>query len=146
MIRRFTRDRRGDVWAFIAVAMVFIGIPLASLTIDVVRGMYVRTHLQIATDAACQAAADALDAAAFQAGGVRRIDTSRGRAQAHSVFYATLGDAGKVGYTPALSISFPSATVARCVASASINRLVPLTPPMTASVATTSEMRVILEP
>ena len=59
MIERFARDRRGDVWAFIAIAMVFIGLPLASLTVDVVRGMYVRTHLQTATDAACQAAADA---------------------------------------------------------------------------------------
>ncbi len=146
MIKRFAKDRRGDVWAFIAVAMVFIGLPLASLTVDVVRGMYVRTHLQVATDAACQAAADAPDTAAFQSTGVRRIDPSRGRSQAASVFSATLGDAGKVGFTPSLAVGFPSPTRANCQATASIARLIPLTPPMTAVVTTTSEMRVVLNP
>ena len=57
-LRRFRRDRRADVWSFIAVALVFIALPLASLTVDVVRGLYVRTHLQVAADAACQAAAN----------------------------------------------------------------------------------------
>ena len=146
MIKRFARDRRGDVWAFIAIAMVFIGLPLASLTVDVVRGMYVRTHLQVATDAACQAAADALDTVTFQASGVRQINHSRGRSQAASVFSATLSDAGKVGYSPSLSVGFPSATRALCQATASVSRMIPLTPPMTAVVTTTSEMRVVLNP
>ncbi len=146
MISGFAKDRRGDVWAFIAVAIVFIGLPLASLTVDVVRGMYVRTHLQVATDAACQAAADALDTAAFQSTGVRRINPSRGRSQAASVFNATLGDAARVGFTPSLAIGFPSATRANCQATASVDRLIPLTPPMMAVVTTTSEMRVVLDP
>jgi|WetSurMetagenome_2_1015567.scaffolds.fasta_scaffold44105_3 hypothetical protein len=146
MIKRLCADRRGDIWAFFAVALVFIGLPLASLTIDVVRGMYVRTHLQIATDAACQAAADALDTVTFQASGLRQINHSRGRSQAIQVFNATLGDAGKVGFTPSLSVGFPSATRAYCQASASIYRLIPLTPMMTAVVETTSEMRVVLNP
>ncbi len=146
MINRFVHDRRGDVWAFIAIAMLFIGLPLASLTVDVVRGMYVRTHLQAATDAACQAAADSLDTLTFQSTGIRRIEVSRGRAQAVSVFMATLGDAGQVGFTPTLAVGFPSATRATCEASASLHRLIPLTPPMTAVVTTTSEMRVSLNP
>ena len=146
MIKRFTGDRRGDVWAFLAVAMVFIGLPLASLTVDVVRGMYVRTHLQVATDTACQAAADALDTRAFQSSGARQIDLSRGRSQAASVFNASLSDAGKVGYTPSLSVGFPTSTRAACEATARIGRVIPLTPPMTAVVSTTSEMRVVLHP
>ncbi len=146
MIQRFARDRRGDVWAFIAIAMVFLALPLASLTVDVVRGMYVRTHLQVATDAACQAAADSLDTQAFQSAGVRRIDPSRGRAQAASVFQAGLGDAERVGFSPALAVGFPTSTRATCQASASLRRLIPLTPPMTAVVSTTSEMRVVLGP
>ena len=44
--------------AYVPTTGHFLG--LASLTVDVVRGMYVRTHLQVAADAACQAAADAL--------------------------------------------------------------------------------------
>ncbi len=146
MIKRFVRDRRGDVWAFIAVAMVFLGLPLSSLTVDVVRGMYVRTHLQAATDAACQAAADALDSATFQSTGVRQIDVSRGRAQAASVFQAALEDTATIGFTPSLAVGFPGATRATCEATATITRLIPLTPPMTATAATTSEMRVLVNP
>ena len=142
-LRRFQSDRRADVWAFIAVALVFIGAPLASLTVDVVRGMYVRTHLQVAADAACQAAANALDVPAFRQTGVRRINPSLARSQASSVFYGTLQDAARVGYSPSFALGFPSTTVVRCRATASVAHLIPLTPPMTAVVETTSEMRVV---
>ena len=142
-LRRFRQDRRAAVWAFISVALLFIGMPLASLTVDVVRGMYVRTHLQVAADAACQAAADALDVPVFRGTGVRQINHSLARYQASSVFYGTLPDASKVGFSPSLSIDFPSSTSARCLATASVARLMPLTPPMNAVVETTSEMRVI---
>jgi hypothetical protein len=143
MIKRFTKDRLGDVWAFIAVALVFLGMPLASLTVDVVRGMYVRTHLQVATDAACQAAADALDVPSFQETGIRQIKPSLARYQASTVFYGTLPDASKVGFTPSLSMGFPGPTTVHCLATASVAHLIPLTPPMTAVVETTSEMRVV---
>jgi len=142
-LRRFKQDRRADVWAFIAVALVFIGMPLASLTVDVVRGMYVRTHLQVASDAACQAAADALDVPVFRETGVRQINPSLARYQASSVFYGTLLDASKVDFTPSLSIGFLSSTIVRCRATASVVHLIPLTPPMNAVVETTSEMRVV---
>ncbi len=61
----FRQDRRGEVWAFISVAILFIGMPLASLTVEVVRGMYVRTHLQVA-------AADAINVPVFRETGVRQ--------------------------------------------------------------------------
>ena len=145
-LRRFRRDRRGDVWAFISVAILFIGMPLASLTVDVVRGMYVRTHLQVASDAACQAAADALDVPVFRETGVRQINFSLARSQAASVFYGTLPDASKVGFSPSLAIGFPSSTVVHCQATASVAHIIPLTPPMTAMVETTSQMRVVTNP
>ncbi len=143
IIRRFVNDRRGDVWAFLSVALLFIGLPLASLTVDVVRGMYVRTHLQVATDAACQAAADALDVATFQATGTRQIKPSLARLQAASVFYGTLPDASQVGFTPSLAVGFLSSTTAYCKATAAVAPLIPITPSMTAVVETTSEMRVV---
>ena len=142
-LRRFRQDRRGDVWAFISVAILYIGMPLAGLTVDVVRGMYVRTHLQVAADAACQAAADALDVSVFRETGVRQINISLARSQAASVFYGTLPDSSKVGFSPSLSVGFPSSTSAHCQASASVAHEIPLTPPMNAVVVTTSEMRVV---
>jgi hypothetical protein len=142
-LRRFQADRRADVWAFLAVVLVFVALPLASLTVDVVRGLYVRTHLQVAADAACQAAANTVDAAAFQTTGLQQIDPGLARSRAASVFYGTLADASVVGFTPALAVGFPGATSAACQATASIAHIIPLTPPMTAVVNTTSQMRVV---
>jgi hypothetical protein len=105
--------------------------------------MNVRTHLQVAADAACQAAADALDVPVFRETGVRQINFSLGRSQAASVFYGTLPDSSKVGFSPSLSVGFPSSTSAHCQATASVAHLIPLTPPMNAVVVTTSEMRVV---
>jgi hypothetical protein len=59
------------------------------------------------------------------------------------VFYGTLADASVVGFTPALAVGFPGATSAACQATASIAHIIPLTPPMTAVVNTTSQMRVV---
>ena len=142
-LRRFQADRRADVWAFLAVVLLFVALPLASLTVDVVRGLYVRTHLQVAADAACQAAANMVDAAVFQATGVQQIDPGLARSRAASAFYGTLADASVVGFTPALSVGFPGATRAACQATARIVHIIPLTPPMTAVVETTSQMRVV---
>jgi hypothetical protein len=142
-LRRFQADRQADVWAFLAVVLLFVALPLASLTVDVVRGLYVRTHLQVAADAACQAAANTLDTAVFQTTGLQQIDPGQARANAASVFYGTLADASVVGFTPALSVGFPGATSAACHATASVAHIIPLTPPMTAMVETTSQMRVV---
>ena len=67
---RLLMSRRGDAYAWFATLLVFVFIPLSSLSIDVTRMMYVRGHLQTANDAACQSAADALDVPLF-------IETSR---------------------------------------------------------------------
>jgi hypothetical protein len=124
--------------------MVLVGIPLASLSIDIVRMMYVRGHLQTATDAACQSAADALDVPLFIDSGEKKINTSLARSQAAREFSATLQDAGQVRFDiQGLSIDFPGPTFAHCVATVSVEHLVPLTPTMRVVVETTSEMRVL---
>jgi len=146
LARRFLHDRSGDMFAWTAVVVAFLALPLSSLSIDIVRGMYVRTHLQTAADAACQAAADDLDVQAFRSIGVWQIKPGLARSQAAVVFAATLADAGKVKFTPSLSVGFLSPTIAYCQASAAVDRFLPLTPTMRAVVETTSEMRVVQQP
>jgi len=130
--------------AWFAVVLLILGLPLASLSIDITRLMYVRGHLQTATDAACQAAADALDVPAFRDQGVRRINAGLARGQANRVFNATLSDAGKIRFSASLSVGLSGPTVANCSASASLEPLIPISPNLAAQVNTVSEMRVTL--
>lgn len=141
-MRHFLGDRRGDMFSYFAILMVFIMLPLSSLAIDIVRGMYVRGHLHTATDAACQAAADALDAPYFIQSGNKQIKPSLARSQASRVFSASLVDADGVGFTPSLSVSVISPLKVHCTSSAYVARLIPGTPEMNVLVETTSEMRV----
>ena len=139
---RFLQDRRGDIFAYFSVLMVFLMLPLSSVAVDIVRGMYVRGHLHTATDAACQAAADALDAPLFRETGQKRIHSSLARSQASQVFSATLVDADRVQYSPGISVSIVSPTTAQCTASASVARLIPGTLRMEVVTFTESQMRV----
>ena len=141
---RLLFSRRGDVFAWIAALMITVAIPLASLSIDVTRMMYVRGHLQTTSDAACQSAADALDVTYFITTGQKRIDIPLAQSQAAREFSSGLADANKVRYSiGGLSIDFPAPTFAHCVASVTVEHLIPMTPPMNVIVSTTSEMRVI---
>jgi len=144
---RVIRSRRGDAFAWFATLIVLIGIPLSSLSIDVVRMMYVRTHLQTATDAACQAAADALDVPYYIQTSQMRINPILARAQADREFTATLADANKVEFTiGSLTLDYPTPVDAHCRASVTIQHIIPMTPPMDVTVQTTSEMRVRKQP
>ncbi|HUI87273.1 MAG TPA: pilus assembly protein TadG-related protein [Anaerolineales bacterium] len=140
---RRSRNERGDAYAWFAALMLIIGIPLASLSIDIVRMMYVRTHLQTATDAACQAAADALDVPTYLSTGRKQIDPVLARSQADREFMATLQDATRIDYSiTGLGLDYPSPVDAHCAASARVAHIIPMTPPMNVLVQTTSEMRV----
>ncbi|MBK7317641.1 pilus assembly protein TadG-related protein [Candidatus Villigracilis affinis] len=81
MIQHLLVSRRGDAYAWFAAMLVFVFIPLASLSIDVTRMMYVRGHLQTANDAACQSAADALDVPLFISTSQQRIEPGLARRQ-----------------------------------------------------------------
>lgn len=131
----------GDAYAWVAALMLLVGIPLASLSIDIVRMMYVRGHLHTATDAACQAAVDALDVPRFLDTGEAVINSGQGRAQARDVFRATLTDAMAIQYTESLAVDFPGPRLAHCAATARVAHIVPMTPDMIVVVETTSEMR-----
>jgi hypothetical protein len=135
-------NRRGDAYAWTAALMLLVGIPLASLSIDIVRMMYVRGHLHTATDAACQAAVDALDVPHFINTGQAVINGGEGRAQALQVFRATLTDVTTIGYVESLAVDFPGPRLAHCVSIARVDHIVPMTPTMIVRVETTSEMRV----
>lgn len=136
------QNKRADAYAWTAVLILLVGIPLMSLSIDITRLMYVRGHLHTATDAACQAAADALDVPLFRNTGARRIQPGLARSQAGVVFQSALRDADMVGYSPTISVGFPNQTTARCQGTASVGRLIPMTPEMNVTVLTVSEMRV----
>lgn len=136
------KNRRADAYAWTAALMLFIGVPLASLSIDIVRLMYVRGHLYTATDAACQAAADALDVPYYVATGNARVNPGLGRSQAATVFRGTLVDAATIGYVDSLAVDFPGPRQAHCTATASVDRIISITPAMKVVVETTSEMRV----
>ena len=142
MIMRLLKDKRGDMFSYFAILMVFLMLPLSSLAVDIVRGMYVRGHLHTATDAACQAAADALDAPYFVQTGNKQIKPSLARAQASRVFSASLADAGQVGFSPSLSVSVVGPLRVHCTSTANVTRLLPGTPVMNVLVETVSEMRV----
>lgn len=139
---RLLHDSRGDAYAWVAALMLLVGIPLASLSIDIARMMYVRGHLHTATDAACQAAVDALDVRRFISSGEAIINGGQGRAQAAQVFRATLTDATTIKYTESLAVDFPGPKLAHCTATARVTHIVPMTPDMLVVVETTSEMRV----
>ena len=136
-------SNQGSAYAWFAVLMVFVAIPLMSLSIDVTRMMYVRGHLQTANDAACQSAADALDVPYYISTGHKRINAGRANSQAAREFSATLVDATKVRFViKGLAINFPAPTFAHCVASATVEHIIPMTPPMNITLETTSEMRI----
>lgn len=138
------RLERGQVLPYVAVFLALVVVPLAVLAVDVVRALYVRTHLQTATDAACEAAAQAIDAAAFRSSGAERINLGLGAGYAQREFAATVADQGIVGYGPALTaIWLQSPTVVACRATASVHLLIPASPvALNVSAVSVSEMRV----
>lgn len=123
------RRESGQAMAFWAVVMAAVVLPLASLAIDVTRAMYVRTHLQTAADAGCEAAAQYIDSMAFLYGGAVVIAPP---GSAYDQFNAVVAEAGIKGYSPHLtSVSLDNAqNIVRCQADASVRAFIGITPPM----------------
>jgi len=141
------RERRqngtsGQTMAYMAAFLAFVVVPLMVLSVDIVRAFYVRTHLQAAADAACEAAAQALDVPYFRAAGQGRINLALGAVWGQREFSAAVEDRGLRRYNPALGgMRLLSPTVAACTASASLDLLIPASPPLTVRVSSVSEMR-----
>lgn len=138
------RREQGNIMAWFAAFLAFVVVPLAALTIDIVRAYYVYTHLQAATDAACEAAAQALDVSTFIRTGTRQIDLGLGASNARREFGGAVVDQGVVKYSPSLtSVRLLSPTMVECRATASLTLLVPaVSVDLTVRTASTSEMRV----
>lgn len=96
----FAFGRRGDlVWNTLEVITVLI--PLAGLAIDVPRYFTLRTRLQLAADAAAEAAARSVDIPHFRDTGEVRLDgDAYGNAAAE--FVGATSDLAARGYAPSL--------------------------------------------
>jgi hypothetical protein len=133
---------KGEIYAWFAIFMAALAPFLLVMTIDLPRLGYVRVHLQAASDAGCQAAADTLNVPLFQFTGQYEIDAGRMSGQANSVFYSTLRDAGQINFSASLSVHRLDVQTVECVASASVIPLLPVTPNLNTHVYTVSQMRV----
>ena len=146
MLKRMTHkhhpDERGSASLYWAAAM-FLIIPLMALSLDMPRALYVRSHLQAAADAACEAAAMAVDVPVYRETGVAKIKYDQAQAWAAREFISTVTDQGIWGYSPSLtSLTLETPLIASCTASASLNPLIPVSPPMNIVVRSTSETRI----
>ena len=136
------KSERGEAMAWMAIVMVFLMVPLMGITIDITRAMYVRGHLQAASDAGCQAAADAMMVPLFMETGEQKIDAGLMVGRAGQVFNATLRDSGQVRFAPTLALRLLTPTSVECTATASVARLLPsVVPEINIRVSTVSEMR-----
>lgn len=122
------RSQRGQMMAFVAVFLAIVVVPLLVLAVDVVRAFDVRTRLQTAADAACQAAVQAADPAVYQGSGATVLMPGAAVAQAYREFNGTVRDAGLVGYSPRVAVSILGPTRARCDAVAVVKTYIPGAP------------------
>jgi Flp pilus assembly protein TadG len=122
--------------------MAAILLPLLSLSVDITRAFYVRLHLQSATDAACEAAALALDVPQFRETGRAEIHSGLAFSWAGREFSATLADQSTVHYTASLGqISFLDPRTVMCRGTASVEGFF-LHSSIRVEVFSVSEMRV----
>lgn len=116
------KQQNGQTMALFAILMMMVFFPLLAVAINIPKAIYVRVQLQIATDAACEAAAQAIDWKTFQDTGEAQIDLAQGSGWAYREFARSVINAGIVGYAPALSrIALTSPLTAECHATAVVN-------------------------
>jgi hypothetical protein len=97
----FVLGRRGDmVWN--ALIIVTVLLPLAGLTIDIPRYILLRSRLQIAADAAAEAAALTVDELHFMATGEVQLDAAHYPGAAAESFQATVANLLNHGYEATL--------------------------------------------
>lgn len=140
-MRRPERES-GQAMAFMAVIVAALVLPLMSLAIDASHAMVVRSRLQTAADAACQAGVQAVAAQAYQAGGSQSLDFSRAASYALQAFSADTEESALRGYQPAITgFSVVNGNALRCEATAQVQTVVGITPPMVVRVEAISRAR-----
>jgi len=137
-----SRRLRGNALAWFAVVLLFLAPGLLAISYYIPRALYVRNHLQAATDAGCQAAVDSLLVPLFTETGQQRVNPAVMYQQAALAFNASLADSSQVRFSPSLSLRVLSPTVVECTSSASVASPFPWLPPLRVTGYTISEMRV----
>lgn len=127
--------------AYYTIILATVLLPLMSLTIDITRLMYVRTHLQTAADGACAAAAQAVFGPSFNLTGRAVPDARMADTYARREFEATVADQGIIEYAPRLDRVLVNGTFVELEASASVTPLMPVTPGLSARVLANCEAR-----
>jgi hypothetical protein len=102
------RGQRGQVMAFIAVALAIVLMPLAAYVIDVATVSAAAAALQEATATAAMEAAQQLDAIDFRAGGALTVDAGAAERAARAVLAAEAPSAS----VSSVSVSGAEVTVA----------------------------------
>lgn len=134
-------SERGYATAYYAILLAAVMLPLMALSLDITRLLYVRTHLQTAADAACEAAAQAVPGAAFNASGTAAPEASLAQAQASREFNATVADQGLVKYKPTLTHIQIKGDTVEIQASAGVTPLIPVTPALAVNAAAFCQTR-----
>jgi hypothetical protein len=133
---------RGNALAWFAIVLLVLAPGLLGISYYIPRALYVRNHIQAATDAACQAAVDSLVVPIFIETGAARINPYLVYQQAAIAFNQSLQNSGRVRFSPSLNINLVSPTMAECRSSASVASPFPWLPPLEVTAYTMSEMRV----
>ncbi|NIM93327.1 MAG: hypothetical protein GTO18_06410 [Anaerolineales bacterium] len=137
-------DEAGYSMAWWAAFLAFVLVPLMSLAVDITRLLHVRTDLQAAIDAACEAAALAPDLGAFRETGVQSINEGLAGAYAAYAFRASVVEADLVQYDPALTmLSTIGPSEVACGAQAVVRSLIPFGLRLNVAVAARAKMRFI---
>ena len=108
-----------------ALIIITVLLPLAGLTIDIPRYILLRSRLQIAADAAAEAAALEVDELHFMATGEVRLDAARYPGAAAQSFQATVANLLDHGYEATLdSLTVDEATDAVTTSASGTIRLI----------------------
>lgn len=138
----YRASQQGYSMAWYAVVLAFVLAPLMSLAVDITRLLFVRTDLQSAVDAACEAAALAADTPEFSLTGIQRIDPGLAGRYATQAFYASAAEAGLVQYSASLtSVNVFAPTEVRCAATADVVPFIPYSPHLEVRVYAQAKMR-----
>ena len=127
--------------AYAAMLMLVVGLPMMTLSAEIVRMLFVDVHLQAAVDAACAAGSQAVDMAHFILTGEVLIDPSAAAGYAQYEFDSTLANAGINQYSPSLSSFSVVNTTVYCGGTATITWMVPGIAPITLSASSAAEAR-----
>ncbi len=138
----FAFGRAGDmVWN--ALIIVTVLLPLSGLAIDAPRYFALRSRLQIAADAAAEAAARQVDIRHFGNSGETRLDPATYAGEAAWAFETAVADLRARGYTANFDdlVVDEAIDAVTATASGTIRLFYNVSPPVTVHVSTTSWYR-----